>query len=111
MFKIFNKKQNFTKKEKVEKKINFSTILLISAIVLFSYILREINYDSIKILKDNWILNFLKEPSKPIALLGFFKSTIIFENKKSLNETVSVKVKEQLEKEKHDLESEREACL
>ena len=53
----------------------------------------------------------MKEPLNIIAILGFFKSTIIFENKKSLNETVSVKVKEQLEKEKSDLESEREACL
>jgi len=111
MIKIFNKKQKFTIKENIEKKTNFSTVLLISAIVLFSYILREINYDSIELLKDNWILNFLKEPLNIIAILGFFKSTIIFENKKSLNETVSVKVKEQLEKEKLDLESEREACL
>lgn len=111
MIKIFNKKQNFKKKEKVEKKINFSTVLLFLSILLFSYILRTINYDSIELLKNNWILNFLKDPLSIIGILSLFKSMMILENKKSLNETVSVKVKEQLEKEKRDLESEREACL
>ena len=111
MIKFFNKKQKLTIKENIEKKTNFSTVLLISAILLFSYILRTINYDSIELLKNNWILNFLKDPLSIIGILSLFKSMMILENKKSLNETVSVKVKEQLEKEKRDLESEREACL